>query len=76
LPEIEVKRRGGVAVVTLNAPERRNALTPAMARLFCEACDAIDADGEIGAAVVVGAHCPTPSRRSARFTRRSCGSGG
>jgi enoyl-CoA hydratase len=44
----------GVAVVTLDAPERRNALTPGMARALVEVCDRIDDDLGIGAAVVRG----------------------
>lgn len=54
MTEILVERDGGVAVVTLNAPERRNALTPAMARELSQACEDIDADPGIGAVVVQG----------------------
>jgi enoyl-CoA hydratase len=46
----------GVAVVTLDAPERRNALTPGMARSLMDVCDRIDGDPGIGAAVVRGAN--------------------
>lgn len=42
----------GVATLTLAAPQRRNALTPAMAAEIGAACDAIDADEAIGAVVV------------------------
>jgi enoyl-CoA hydratase len=52
--EVLVERREGVAVLTLNAPERRNALTVAMAHELIEACEAIDADLAIGAVVVRG----------------------
>lgn len=45
----------GLAVLTLNAPHRRNALTPDMAAELVEACDAIDANTRIGAVVVRGA---------------------
>ena len=53
--EISVERRpGGVALLTLNAPERRNALTVAMADELVAACEALDADREVGAVVVRG----------------------
>jgi enoyl-CoA hydratase len=53
--EILIERRGdGVAVITLNAPERRNALTVAMADDLVRACDEIDADASVGAVVVRG----------------------
>lgn len=44
----------GVAVVTLNAPQRRNALTPAMAGELMAAFDEVDARAEVGAVVVRG----------------------
>ncbi|WP_448615372.1 enoyl-CoA hydratase-related protein [Modestobacter sp. URMC 112] len=44
----------GVAVVTLNAPERRNALTPSMAADFIAVLDELDARPEVGAVVVRG----------------------
>lgn len=46
---------GGVAVITLNAPARRNALTPAMADRMIQAFDAADADRSVGAVVIRGA---------------------
>jgi enoyl-CoA hydratase len=52
---IGVEREGGLAVLVLNAPERRNALTPEMARELVAACDEIDADPSVGAAIVTGA---------------------
>jgi len=56
MPEIELERRDdGIAVLTLNAPERRNALTVAMAEALTAACEEIDADGSLGAVVVRGA---------------------
>ncbi len=42
----------GVAVVTLNAPARRNALTPDMAERLIAAFDEVDARPEVGALVV------------------------
>jgi enoyl-CoA hydratase len=52
--EILLERDAGVATIVLAAPDRRNALTRAMARALVEACDEIDADSEIGAVVVRG----------------------
>ena len=52
--EISVERRDGVALLTLNAPERRNALTVSMAEELVAACEALDADREVGAVVVRG----------------------
>jgi enoyl-CoA hydratase len=45
---------GAVAVVTLNAPDRRNALTPGMAGELIATFDEVDARPEIGALVVRG----------------------
>ncbi len=53
--EVIVTVQDGVATLRLNAPERRNALRPAMAAELCAACDRIDADPSIGAVVVCGA---------------------
>jgi len=53
--QILLERRGGVAILTLNAPQRRNALTETMARELLEACQEIDDDREIGAVVLHGA---------------------
>lgn len=53
--DVRTDRHGGVAVITLDAPERRNALTVAMAAELVKACDAIDRDESVGAVVVAGA---------------------
>lgn len=50
--EVLLEMNGDVAVITLNAPERRNALTPTMADELIAACDEIDAQPEVGAVVV------------------------
>jgi enoyl-CoA hydratase len=55
LSEIALTRDGSVAVLTLDAAGRRNALTPEMARALSQACDEIDADERVGAVVVRGA---------------------
>ncbi len=43
---------GGVAAVTLNAPDRRNALTPAMADELTATFDKVDAKPQVEALVV------------------------
>ena len=53
--EIAVEQRDGVATITLDAADRRNALTHSMAQELVDACDAIDADASVGAVVVQGA---------------------
>jgi len=55
LTDILLERHDGVAVLTLDAPDRRNALTIDMARSMIETCDALDADPTVGAVVVRGA---------------------
>lgn len=55
MPGVTLERHGGVAVLTLDNAERRNALDPAIARALVAACEEIDADATIGAAVVRGA---------------------
>lgn len=64
--EIQLARDGAVAVVTLNAARRRNALTPAMAGELSAACDEIDNDNTIGAVVIrsAGGHFCSGADRS------------
>jgi len=52
---IHLEKSGGVAVLTVDSPEVKNALTPEMGEELVAACDDIDADPAIGAAVVTGA---------------------
>lgn len=54
MPDISLDRADGVATITLDAPDRRNALTLDMARELVAACDEIDADPSVGAVVVTG----------------------
>jgi enoyl-CoA hydratase len=42
----------GVATITLSAPERRNALTPAMVAALVEACDRADNDSSVGVVIL------------------------
>lgn len=52
---IEIERRDAVAVLRLNDPARRNALTLAMCDEIAAACDQLEDDPEIRALVVTGA---------------------
>ena len=52
---LHVTRHGRVAVLTLDDPEKRNALTPPLVTEILAAMDAIDVDPEVGAVVVTGA---------------------
>lgn len=52
--EIRLDVREGVALLTLDAPDRRNALTVEMAQGLIDACEQIDADPAVGAVVVRG----------------------
>jgi enoyl-CoA hydratase len=54
MSEVVLRKEAGVATLSLNAPGRRNAFTPAMVAELLAACDEIDADPAIGAAVVRG----------------------
>lgn len=53
--EVLLERRDGVAILTLNAPKRRNSLTESMAGELLDACAEIDGDATIGAVVLRGA---------------------
>lgn len=53
--EIRLERESGVATITLDAPDRRNALTRDMARELAAVCHEVDSDLEVGAVVVQGA---------------------
>jgi enoyl-CoA hydratase len=52
MSEVLLDREGGVALITLAAPERRNALTRGMVERLVEICDEVDADVSVGAVVV------------------------
>lgn len=52
--EVEFQVDAGVAVVTLAAPDRRNALTPRMADELVDALDRADADPTVGAVLIRG----------------------
>lgn len=52
--EIRYEVSEGVASITLDAPQRRNALTPPMAEALVAALDEADADRDVGAIVLSG----------------------
>ncbi len=52
---VDVDTAEGVAVITLNDPDRRNALNLPMVDEIVEAMDRIEADADIGAVVITGA---------------------
>ena len=54
-PSLIVERVGAVLILTMNRPERRNALTPDMIVRFADAWDLADADDDIRAVIVTGA---------------------
>ncbi len=54
MSEIGYDLEDGVAVVTLQAPQRRNALTVAMAEELVATLDRADADESVGAVVIAG----------------------
>lgn len=54
MSEIRYEVTDGVAVITLDAPHRRNALTPQMAADLVAALDEVDADESIGATIIGG----------------------
>ena len=53
-PHLKFERDGNVVVLTMNNPQRRNALTPSMITLMAEAWDEIDGDDDIRAAILTG----------------------
>lgn len=55
MSEVAVTREDGVAVVTLNAPDRRNALTLSLVDEIETTFDALEADEGVHAVVVTGA---------------------
>jgi enoyl-CoA hydratase len=51
---VSLERDGAVAVLTVSNPTVKNALTTDMAKQLCAACEEIDHDDTIGAAIVRG----------------------
>src|SRR3989304_3024311 len=54
-PHCLVEREGGVVVVTMNRPERRNAFSPEMLALMNDAWDLVDSDPDVRVAILTGA---------------------
>jgi enoyl-CoA hydratase len=54
MDELLVERRGAAAVVVLNRPQRRNALTAELMVGLADAMSALDADDTVGAIVLTG----------------------
>ena len=52
--DVIVERFGGIAVITLNNPARKNALTPDLAGHLVTALDEIEVDYSIGALIIKG----------------------
>ena len=86
---VQTEISDGVATVTLDDPDRRNALNAAMVDEIVATFDAIEADDDVGAVVVTGdgtgvlrRRRPVPPRRVApseglrTSTRASCASAG
>jgi enoyl-CoA hydratase len=64
---ILMEKANGVATLTVDSPEVRNGLTPQMGEELVAACEEIDADTSVGAAVVRGAEgtfCSGADRRN------------
>ena len=55
MPDLLEDIRDGVAVLTLNRPDRLNALSEEMVRALCEALPRLGADPAVGAIVLTGA---------------------
>lgn len=53
---VDVETKDGVAWITLDGPGTRNALDARSSQDLIAACDRVDADPDIGAAVLTGAH--------------------
>lgn len=54
MSELSLDKQDGIATLTMRAPERRNALSVAMAEAMVAACEDVDADPSIGAVIVTG----------------------
>ena len=55
MPEVETSRDGAVLTITLNRPEKRNAVNAAVAQGIADALDALDADDALSVGVLTGA---------------------
>src|SRR5690606_5404074 len=55
MADLEETREGAVVTLTLNRPERLNALSEEMTRLLVEAMERLGGDTEVGAIILTGA---------------------
>lgn len=55
MPKVHIDRRDGVAVLTIDDPERRNALSLELCASLTEAVAGLEADESVGALIVTGA---------------------
>jgi enoyl-CoA hydratase len=55
MPEVGFERRGAAAVVTINRPERRNAVDPNTADQLLDACRRFESDDEVSVMILTGA---------------------
>ncbi|MEY4238969.1 MAG: hypothetical protein RL339_1570 [Pseudomonadota bacterium] len=55
IEEVLIENDGGVRVITLNRPDRLNALTPSIMEPLADACADAARDGSVGCVVVTGA---------------------
>jgi enoyl-CoA hydratase len=51
---VELERRGQVALVTLNRPEARNAISPEVSQTMAAILDEVEADADLRAVVITG----------------------
>jgi enoyl-CoA hydratase len=51
---VELERRGAIALVTLNRPEARNAVSPEVSQTMAKILDDVEADGALRAVVLTG----------------------
>lgn len=54
-PPIDIDLQGEVLVITINRPERRNAVNRAVSQAIAEALDALDASAELRVGIITGA---------------------
>jgi enoyl-CoA hydratase/carnithine racemase len=54
MTDVRVERRGAVGIVSIDRPEKRNALSPEVIEQLADALDALDGDGETRCIVVAG----------------------
>src|SRR4051794_41929487 len=51
---VELERRGAIALITLNRPEARNAVSPEVSQTMAALLDEVEADDALRAVVITG----------------------